>query len=271
MNKYELSQWIEIQSWEQEKPGVISKVSNTLLHPVTWIAEKVIPQKLIESALISCNAIASTLTDKDDIIRDGEVSTIDELKHKSLELSDKLANSVHNWAITTASAEGAAAGASGVAGIAIDIPATITMAYRVIHKIGLCYGFECNSEIDKQFVNAVIAASTPNTVKEKSIALVTLKQIEVIIAKNTWKKISEKAITSRLSKEAAIITTKQLAKQVGKNITKKKAMQAIPVISAGIGAALTASFIRDVGWTARRCFQRRWLLENQLIQIEENI
>ena len=45
------------------------------------------------------------LTDEDDILRDGGVSYIEELRHKDLRLSDKLADEVHNWAIGTA-AEG---------------------------------------------------------------------------------------------------------------------------------------------------------------------
>lgn len=60
--------------------------------------------------------------DKGDILRDGRISSIGDLKTKSLEPSDELANSVHNWAIGVASAEGGAAGAFGLAGMAVDIP-----------------------------------------------------------------------------------------------------------------------------------------------------
>ena len=57
-------------------------------------------------------------------------------------------------------------------------------------------------------------------------------------------------------------------KQLGINITKRKALQAIPLFGTVVGAAMNAQFINDIAWAARRAFQERWLIENQLIDIE---
>jgi len=48
-------------------------------------------------------------------------------------------------------------------------------------------------------------------------------------------------------------------------LTKRKALQAIPAIGALIGASVNGWYIKEVGWTARRAFQERWLLENHKI------
>ncbi len=91
-------------------------------------------------------------------------------------------------------------------GLAVDIPAIITLALRTIHKIGLCYGFEAISERDDHFVLDILSASGANSQAEKVVALGMLKQIQVAIAKTTWKSMAQKAAQQQISKEGAIIT-----------------------------------------------------------------
>lgn len=231
----------------------------------SWVFRKVIPQKAIQGAIDGASSLGQWLSDSKDLLRDGKVNQISELKNKDLELSDKLANEVHNWAIGIATAEGAATGLGGIFTAAVDIPAIITIAMRTIHKMGMCYGYECNSEQDKQFVLAILAASGANSIEEKVAALTTLRTIEVAIAKQTWKAMAEKAAQSKLSKEAAIIGIRNLAKQLGVNLTKRQALQAIPAIGALVGASVNGWYIKDVGWAAHRAFQERWLIDNHKI------
>ncbi len=91
------------------------------------------------------------------------------------------------------------------------------------------------------------------------------RAIEVTLAKQTWKKMAEQAAKEALSKEAGILAVRNLAKQLGINLTKRKALQSIPYIGAGIGASVNAWYIREVGWAARRAFQERWLIDNEKI------
>jgi hypothetical protein len=74
-----------------------------------------------------------------------------------------------------------------------------------------------------------------------------------------------KAARERLSKEAAIIGIRNLAKQLGINLTKRKALAAIPVIGATIGGTVNGWYLKEVGWAARRAFQERWLIDNNKI------
>lgn len=269
MTEYESKQVSAIEAWKREEPSVVSQTIGTVLKPVSWLMERIIPSKAIEGALTLSNTAAECLADKGDILRDGRVSSIGDLKTKSLELSDELANSVHNWAIGVASAEGGAAGAFGLAGMAVDIPTLITLCLREIHKIGLCYGFECKTEMDQRFVLGVLSVAGANSVKEKNMSLLTLKQISTMLTKMTWKKITEAAAKNKYGLAALIVLIKQLAKQLGINVTKRKALQAIPILGAGVGAAMNASMLRDVGWAARRSFQERWLMENGKIVLSD--
>lgn len=262
---YEQKQINEIAEWKAEEPGVISKAFGFVLEPMAWLVRKVVPEAAIRGALSASNAVAKFAADTNDVCRDGGVKSVDELRTKDIELSDRLADEVHNWAIGLAVVEGAATGYPGLLGMAVDIPVIITIALRTIHKIGVCYGYEAKSEVDEKFVLGILAASGANTMEEKVAAIVAMRQIEVILAKMTWKKMTEAAAKQQLGKEAALLTIKALAKQLGINITKRKALTAIPFIGAAVGGSVNGWYIKEVGWAARRMYQERWLIENHKI------
>ncbi|MFK7031899.1 EcsC family protein [Flavobacterium oreochromis] len=261
MTNYEKKQCIEIEKWKKEEPGVVSKVTGKLFQPVSWLVRQIIPEKTFQSAIESANSISKTLIGIEDFKKEANISKIEDMKNKDLQFCDELADEIHNWAIRYAMTEGAAAGAGGVFTIALDIPFIITLAFRTINKIGLCYGFEEKTETDKQRVLQILSVAGANTMKEKTISLVTLRALEVTIAKTTWKKIAQTGASNRFSKEAAILSIKSLAKQLGVNINKRKALQVVPVVGAGVGALMNRQFITDIAWVARRTFQEAWLNE----------
>lgn len=265
MTEYENEQYELIKAWQNAEPGIVSQAMDFCMKPIVWIAEKAIPQKAIEGVLVGANAIAETLTDQGDVLRDAKVQTIDELRSKDLKISDELANSVHNWALSIAAAEGGSVGLLGFAGLAIDIPALITMCLRVIHKIGVCYGFVFEGDEGRQIVMSVMSAAGANTMKEKAAAIAFLQQVNVLIATTSWKKLSE----SKAIMAVAITAIRTLAKQLGINITKRKAAQAVPLIGATVGAAMNAALLNDVAWAARRTFQKMWLCENHKISQQD--
>lgn len=259
LTKYEAEQLERIEQWEAEEPGVVSKAVGFITAPLAWAAQKVIPEAAIRGALDFSNSAARFLADSDDLLQDAHVSSLAELKQLPLERLDERADEVHNWAIALATGEGAGTGAAGLPGMAVDVPVVITIALRTIHKIGLCYGYQCDDEVDAQFVYAVLSASGANSVKEKVAALAFLQQLRVILVRQTWKSMTEKVAAAQVSKEGALIALRNLAKQLGVNLSKRKALQAVPVIGAIVGGSANGWWLKEVGWAARRSFQKRWL------------
>jgi len=260
-NSYEKQQFGEVIDWKGLKPSVVSQVFGKILQPVSWLIQIIVPNSAIRATIKSCNGASKFLIDKENFKKECNISNIEELLNHPLEECDGYANKIHNWAIGYATTEGGATGAAGLPGMIIDIPAIITLAFRTINKIGLCYGYESKTEEDNQVVLSILSAAGANSMREKQLALLTLKQLQVIIVKTTWKKMAEKAIENEFTKEAGIIALRSLAKQLGLNLTKRKALQTIPLIGAAVGASVNASFIQDVGWAARRIFQERWIKE----------
>lgn len=261
MDPYEVTQAVEIYRWKNAKPGVVSKATGYALAPVNWAVQKVIPEKAIMGALDLANMAAKSTTDSRDLLKTANVQSVHDLHGLPLERSDVLADAVRNWGIGLAAAEGGATGLFGIFGIPVDVPAIVTIALRTIHKIGLCYGYEMTSENDQQFIYAVLSSSSANSIEEKIAALATLRSFQMVLIRQTWKSMAQKAAQSTVSKEGALITLRTLAKQLGVNITKRRALAAIPAIGAAVGAGVNAWYLKDVGWAARRAFQERNLID----------
>lgn len=243
----------------------MNRALGVVLAPLLWLTQRLVPQAAIRAVLAAVNTTGRWFAGKGDVMRKGGVASIRELRHKSLSVSDSVADSVQNWAILIAGTEGAVTGLGGILTAPIDIPAILVIATRTIHKVGLCYGYECESKEDMEYVLGILAASGANTMKEKLAALAALRAIQVALARQTWKLMAQRAAQIQVGKEAAIVAVRNLAKQLGINLTKRRALAAIPIISAAIGGAVNAWYIRDVGWAARRAFQERWLVDNHKV------
>ncbi len=265
LNDYEQAQIRAIREWKNEEPGVVSKAVGFVLAPVAWLVNKLIPQAAMRGALDLSNVAGKWMADLGTLKSDAGVSDFSELRDAELSRCDQLADSVHNWAISIATTEGGVTGFFGLPGLIADVPLIISFALRTIHRVGLAYGFKVETEQDKQFALGILAASGANSVEEKIAALAMLRSIEVSLAKQTWKKMAEQAAKEAFSKEAGVLAIRNLAKQLGYNLTKRKALQSIPIIGAGIGASVNGWYIKDVGWAARRAFQERWLIHNKKI------
>jgi hypothetical protein len=221
----------------------------------------VIPEAAIKAAIDGASRLGRSLADDADLLRDAGVSEIAALRAGELTVCDRLAGGVHNWAIGMAAAEGTATGALGILSAPVDIPAIITLALRTIHKIGLCYGYASCTEEDETFVRGILAASGANSMEEKLAALTALNALRTVLLQQSWQAMGQKALQDRLGKEAVLVLIRNLAKQVGINVTKRRALAAIPAIGAVIGGSVNAWYLKEVGWAARRAFQERWLID----------
>lgn len=271
MNKHEKSQSKAIEDWKKKEPGLVRIAGNVLFKPVGWLVNIIIPKKVTRGLITAANATGKHAANKSDILNESGVSSIADLQDGDLEVCDKLAESVKNWARAIAAAEGAVIGWAGIPGMLVDIPFIISFAFRTAHKIGLCYGFEMKSEEDNIFIVSIIGAAGANTIEEKTAALLALREIQVMIAKTTWKRMAEKAAENQMSKETAVLATKEFAKKLGINITKRKVGQFVPIVGAGVAAAVNLAFINEIAVAAIRIFQEQWLVaNNKIVGSDEN-
>lgn len=271
---YEVKQALEIHHWKHQEPGLTSSAMGYLVDRAGWAVDKVTPgalkqyyenstviQNSIKGALDLANSGAKKITDSRDLLEEADVSSLEELRSLPLKRSDILADSVHNWAVALASAEGGLFGAVGLPGIVADVPALVTICFRTIHKIGLCYGYALEDEADTQTVYAILSAANAMSMEEKVAAFYVLGQFQKILIRESWTVMAKIAATKQLSNEGILIGLRTLLRQIGINLTKRKALQAIPLMGGMIGAAVNGYYVKDIGWAARRVFQERKLAE----------
>jgi len=273
LSEYESSQVAAIAAWKEKSPGVVSKSLGTVSAPITWLAEKVIPELVIRKAINTVDFAANWLADSRSIQKDAQVDQIAELRTKDLKLSDDLAGHIHTWAIGMATAEGTAAGLGGMLTLSADMPAVVILALRTIYEVGLCYGFEFENKADRQFILGVLAVSSANSMGDKKLVLEKLRGIELTALAAESQALQAMPADSvdaepvrGKQKSMPRFDISSLAKTVGMNLTKRKALQMIPVVGAVVGGSVNGWFIKDTGWAARRCFQQRWLIENHKLE-----
>lgn len=260
---YEQQQINGIESWEAQPPSTMARTMGFLAAPLAWAARKMVPEEIMEKTINAALNAAAAVSGSDDLLVEAkklgfEASSTRELAKAPLHVSDGVAENVIVWAKGLAAAEGAVTGMTGLPGLAADIPALLVLAIRTIRRLGACYGFDTTDEAERSFILQTLRAGAANSIEDKQSAIAGAAEIRAVLDG------SESAVTTReqgaiLGREAFTAAVRNLAKQLCINITRRKAVQVIPVVGGGVGAAMNVMFISDVAEAAFRLFQKRRL------------
>ncbi len=258
----------EVNTWENEKPGFLNQVADFILWPAEKAANALIPDSVTEAVgkaiegTLSVIASQTTWTFDADGIRASVKARARKLKKNpsvshNLRAADEEARELWNWHIGYAAAEGGVTGSFGLPGIAADIPALFAILIREIQEIGTCYGYDVTRPEECDYLLHVLRTGSTTNVKEKIGFVVSLKEFEQILIKVTWKRMSESLAAKQLSKQSLLAAIRQFAKSLGIQITKRKALQMIPVIGALIGASFNGMLANDIGRAAYMNYRQR--------------
>ena len=240
-----------LAAWKAAPPSVVGAVMSKVLAPVSWLVGKVVPTSAILGVLTGFDWVAKNM-----------LTGAGSGHFEDLRECDRRADQVQTFHIGLAAAEGGAAGFFGLPAMAADVSVLLTLAMRMIRQVGVEYGYADDNEMERQFCFSVMQSSSANTVEDKLAAQLVLAEVGTMIAKQTWKAMAGKAAGGAFSKEAAVTTLRALAKQIGVNLTKRKALEAIPILGLVVGAASNAWFLREVGNTAQMAYRERWLSDH---------
>jgi uncharacterized protein (DUF697 family) len=251
---YELSQIAQIQAWREEPPGLIERATAVALSPVSRMISALVPPTAIEALLRASDWMAEkTITTT--------APTADDVDLVQL---DADARAIRIWAVAYAGGEGAIAGAVGFLSLPVDLPAIVTLSLRTIRRIGATYGYAGTNEQERQFIYAVLSIASANSVPQKRAALEALRGLETQMLAHNWAALGERAARRGVNAEAMLLFARDVAAQLGLNLTKRKALAALPVIGAAIGATVNGWYMRDIGAAAQRAYQQRWLEDRGL-------
>ena len=259
LTAYEQKTLRELRAWQAQPPGWGTRL---LAKPGSKVAEVVqilVPTTALRSALAGSDRLGRRLVDRRSILKRAGVAEISQLRQRSLEANDTLATSVTRRALALAGASGAAFGLAGAFGFAADIPTLLTLAFRTIHRVGLCYGEDPAADDARQLGIGVFALVSANSMDEKQLALNVLHAQVGELSEAAWRDGIERVTERELAKEATVYSLQNLARAIGLNLGRRKAAGSIPVLGAVVGGAVNAWYINDVAQTARYVFHSRWL------------
>jgi EcsC protein family len=247
LSAYEAEQIRQIVTWKSEAVNPIAEAWNLTILQAAKLVTVVIPDVVVRSAIELAYTLAQKLAPPAGIERKAGVRDINELRQKSLEVCDKLAQEVSAAARIVATVEGAITGVGGMATTAIDVPLLFASALRTIIQIGHCYGYASNEPKDRYFNLGILTIATAGTLATRLERLDQLQDLEKLLVEETQVDLIRSELLSFLF--------------------QLEIFEDVPGIGIVSGALLNLSFMHRVDVTARRVFQARWLKDNGKVEV----
>lgn len=239
----------EQDAYRVAPPSALPRAIRKVAKPVTMLTNRLIPAEAIEAVLRGADWAASASIRRAAITHD----------FNDLEACETAAAEIRRWALGYAVTGGGAAGAFGAIGLAVDLPATITLALRTARLTGLCYGFGGDGVAERVFILDILQLAGANSMEEKEAALQRLAQDRTQLPAETWGRIVK--LTGQTA--GAQATAHRVARVLGVNLSTRKVAQMAPIVGAAIGAGVNAAFQNDVAEAARHAYRERWLTVNE--------
>ncbi len=242
LTEYETRQVEKIAAWKSSHPNPFAELFRRAAQPIANVVEAIIPDQVALQAI----EMAYKATDRTATLRamrlQAGVSDITELRHKPLELCDRLSRRVGTFAQGVATLEGALTGAGGIWTTLLDVPLLFTLSLRTIIQVGHCYGYRLDQPTDKAWVLGAFAVALSGTLEKRHELTVRLREIEDLMLEETQEQVVVEEIASLL--------------------TQIEVFEDIPVFGAATGALLNLTVAHRTDLTARHLFQERWLRDN---------
>ncbi|MBS0984511.1 EcsC family protein [Gluconobacter cerinus] len=266
LSSYEKNALLEIDLWKNPKKTWYSSALKIVNKPVdiagdaimnTPLAGEVIKKSMI-GILDIANDAAQWSVDSSAIFKefrgDGhDVVKLNDISSLDLEKVDLTVGWLAAKYKGILFAEGAAAGAIGIPGLAIDVPALLLGCLRAVGEYATYYGFDVNNQKERIYALNVLSLASSPTDAAKAVAMAQLTKISGDIAKKaTWKEL-EKSVFVKMVQE--------IAKQLGIRLTKAKLAQVVPAVGAVAGGGFNAYYVSKVCESAHHLYRERFIIE----------
>ncbi len=271
----------EYEQWKIKSPLKIDGLSQFATKPIEMVSKKIIPTEIgdqvadaliiiIEKTILGSKRLVTDEQIIEEIQKhDSSMVKIDDIrKSRNISAMNKAALSFIRSNTAFTAAQGAASGAKGLLGLPLNVPALFTAVFRMIQQICSCYGFDYERPEERDFILKILAISASTKEKEKNTALKDIELSDAIIkaqysavATATYLKHTEISLLKQswdsMDDKSALIVLRNSLKSIGFQLTKKKALQMIPAISAIIGAVFDSVYTNDVGIIANLLYRQR--------------
>ncbi|MCA9545716.1 MAG: EcsC family protein [Myxococcales bacterium] len=267
LSDYERLALQTIEAWENPERGLLSRVLDVARWPVDKAGELAMEVPGLGTVLEAVNkTVVSVANDaaqgsvrKNSIFKDFRgkghaVERLGDIAALDLQAVDAAIGYLAAKYKAAALAEGAGAGALGLPGMAIDVPAVMVLALRAVGEYATYCGFDVDTQQERVFAMQVLGHASSNNLAKAAMQAQLNKLALELARKAAWKKLEEQALVRLL---------RELAQQVGVRLTKAKLAQALPAAGAVVGGAVNTWFIAQVCDSAYHLYRKRFLLAKQ--------
>lgn len=149
--------------------------------------------------------------------------------------------------------EGATAGAAGLPGLILDVPALVALNLRAIAEYATYYGFDVSLQRERLFAIQVLGLASSTDIAAKQATMIRLARLaEDAARKKAWRTMEESAL---------LVVVQRIAKALGMRLTKAKLAQAAPILGAAVGGGFNAYYTARVCDAASHLYRERFLAE----------
>ena len=269
---YERQALREIQQWKKPKVGWLGKTVdrfNRSLHGVTDLVRKVpgvdwTIDNVISGLLRLTNEIMQDSVWREAIYKEFQtaghaIEGPDDIRPLDLEAIDTVIAGLDTKYRAVTTAQGAAAGFAGLAGILPDVLGLVALNLRAAGEYACYCGYDVSDPAERLYALQIlhVVSQPPDTKREAS--LVPVSSVSHAIARQQTVQTVEQAAVSG--------SIRAIAKALGTRLTKVKLAQLLPMTGAFVGGGFNGYYTTRVCDTAFHLYRERLLVDKYGVDI----
>lgn len=273
----------DIAAWKAANPGFLSRATDFVSKPISWLTDKLTPEDVKTSAGSITERIVEKLHDASswsvnpaDVIKaaqefDINAASVQELRKASIHDLDHVAQDFITQNSRMGTISGVGTGLVGWPGLIADLPTLFILSLRQIYQIALSYGFDPavpdgevrDRAFEMEYMMRVFKISTASDKVEKQKALAELKDFEGGRHSEIYGNVMGDFTTKQLGKNATSFVSRILIKEIVERTITKKAVGLVPGLGAIFSGGFNYVYLKDVGEAAFMLYRERFLLDKK--------
>ena len=264
ISTYEREALAEISAWRNPEDTWFSQASKKAsqawgtvteqvhkIPGVDWVLENVISGLLELTNEITQDSVWTEAVIKDFAGNGHDIQGLYQIRQLDLIHVDGVMTGLDKKYIGLASAEGAATGAAGAAGIVPDLIALVALNLRAAGETATYCGFDMSHPEERLFALQILdeVASSGNTKRDVTLAP----------AVRTASRVARKHSTDFIEQVGLGNVVEGIVRRLGMNLTEKKLAQMVPVTGALIGGGLNYLYTSKVCTACHYIYRERFL------------
>lgn len=260
--KFEAKQIARIQKWRSRRLGWMPRLTGVVTAPVVLALRAIIPHSAVEATLHGNIVVARSWARERATLRSLGANSFAELAEIELLQTDRAVRKVQSRATWMAAGVGVVSGFFGIFALPVGMAATLNLALRTIHRVGLCYGYAAPNEAEHLFVYYTLSLAGYRGPEDKAISLEAMRDLQAKTAlppPAVTELPAGTALDDSVRQHAFGIAHHDFSREITKQLVTVRLLTAIPGIGAVVGLIVDTSYMRSVGRAARHAYQVRWL------------